>query len=331
MNQKIGVIGAGAWGCALAQTLASAGKDVILWAREPEVVTSINDRHENRLFLPGVTLHQNIRATASLSDAAQGDILLIVTPAQHIRTTLEGLKHDLSSGKPFVICAKGMEIQSGLLLSQVAKEILPDQVPAVLTGPTFASEIARGLPCAVTVGIADKDIGQQIVEGIKSKTLRPYLNDDVIGAQVGGAVKNVIAIAAGVIQGRGMGESARAALVTRGLAEMSRLASAMGGKKETLMGMCGVGDMILTCSSMQSRNFSLGMALGQGQRADEILKTRSSVTEGVHTAKALKVLAKNNAVDMPISFAVDACLSEGADISTVIEAMMDRPLRAEGI
>jgi glycerol-3-phosphate dehydrogenase (NAD(P)+) len=329
--QKIGVIGAGAWGTALAQAMAVSGKDVILWAREPEVVTAINDKHENTAFLSGIPLSPRIRATASLTDAAQGDILLIVTPAQHVRGTLESLKDELSSGKPFALCAKGMEIDTGLLLSQVAKEILPDQNAAVLTGPTFASEIARGLPCAVTVAINDKDIGAQIVEGLKGKAFRPYFSDDIIGAQVGGAVKNVIAIAAGVIQGRGMGESARAALVTRGLAEMSRLCTAMGGRRETLMGMCGVGDMILTCSSMQSRNFSLGMALGQGLSLADILAARQSVTEGVHTAKALMVLAKNHAVDMPISSAVHACLSEGANIAEVIGALMERPLRAESV
>lgn len=329
--QKIGVIGAGAWGTALAQAMAVSGKDVILWAREPEIVTAINDKHENTTFLSGIPLSPRIRATASLSDAAQGDILLIVTPAQHVRATLENLKGELSTGKPFVLCAKGMEIESGLLLSQVAKETLPDHNAAILTGPTFASDIARGLPCAVTVAINDKDIGAQIVEGLKSRTFRPYFNDDVIGTQIGGAVKNVIAIAAGVIQGRGMGESARAALVTRGLAEMSRLSTAMGGKKETLMGMCGVGDLILTCSSMQSRNFSLGMALGQGLSLKDILAARQSVTEGVHTAKALMVLAKNHAVDMPISSAVHACLSEGANIREAIDALMERPLRAEGI
>lgn len=328
--QTIGVIGAGAWGTALAQTMAVAGRAVTLWAREPEAVSAINTKHENTPFLPGVKLHTDLKATGSLSEAGQADILLIVTPAQHVRATLGALKGELSAGKPFIICAKGIEIDSGLLLSQVSRDVMPDNKPAILTGPTFASEIARGLPCAVTVAIEDKDIGQQLIETLSCKTLRPYLSDDVTGAQIGGAVKNVIAIAAGVIQGRGMGESARAALVTRGLAEMSRLASALGAKKETLMGMCGVGDMILTCSSMQSRNFSLGMALGQGQSLKDILAARQSVTEGVHTARALMVMAKNNAVDMPISAAVHACLSEGADIETVIAALMERPLRAEG-
>lgn len=328
---KIGIIGAGAWGTALAQSLAGAGREVVMWAREPETVSAINGKHENTLFLPGIKLHENIKATDSLTTAAQSDVLLITTPAQHVRATLQALKADVGDGKPFVICAKGIEIDSGLLMSQVAKEVVPTGSFAILTGPTFASEIAEGLPSAVTIACADKDVGQQLQEALSSRTLRTYLTDDMIGAQVGGAVKNVIAIACGVIQGLGMGESARAALVTRGLAEMSRLANAMGGKKETLMGQCGVGDLILTCSSQQSRNFSLGAALGKGEKLEDILAKRNSVTEGVHTAKALVVMAKNNAVDMPIAFAINTCLSEGAPIGDMIEKMLDRPLRAEGV
>lgn len=328
---KIGIIGAGAWGTALAQSLAGAGRDVIMWAREPEIVAGINNDHENALFLPGIKLHNNIKATDSLTAAAQSDVLLITTPAQHVRTTLQSLKADVGDGKPFVICAKGVEIETGLLMSQVAKEVVPNGSFAILTGPTFAGEIAKGLPSAVTVACADKDVCQQLQEALSSRTLRIYATDDIIGAQIGGAVKNVIAIACGVIQGRGMGESARAALVTRGLAEMSRLATAMGAKKETLMGQCGVGDLILTCSSMQSRNFSLGAMLGEGQKLADILGARNSVTEGVHTAKALVVMAKNNAVDMPIAAAVNACLSDGASIEETIERMLDRPLRAEGV
>ncbi len=328
---KIGVIGAGAWGTALAQSMAGAGREVVIWAREPEIVASINGQHENTLFLPGITLHENIKATDSLTTAAQCDVLLITTPAQHVRTTLQSLKADVGDGKPFVICAKGIEIETGLLLSQVAKEVVPNGSFAILTGPTFAAEIARGLPSAVTIACADKDVCQQLQEALSSRTLRTYATDDVIGAQIGGAVKNVIAIACGVIDGRGMGESARAALVTRGLAEMSRLATAMGAKKETLMGQCGVGDLILTCSSMQSRNFSLGAALGKGEKLADILGARNSVTEGVHTAKALVVMAKNNAVDMPIAAAVNACLSDGASVEETIEKMLDRPLKAEGV
>ncbi len=326
--KSIGIIGAGAWGTALAQAQASAGRKVTLWAREEEIVGAINGQRENTAFLPGIKLHQDITATGSLTEAAANDIILVVTPAQHVRTTLQSIKSD-GDGKIFVICAKGIEINTGSLMSQVAKDVLPTASMAIMTGPTFASEIARGLPGGLTIACADKEVGLGLIEALSSRTFRTYLTDDVLGAQIGGAVKNVIAIAAGVIYGRGMGDSARAALVTRGLAEMGRLASAMGAKKETLMGMCGMGDLILTCSSMQSRNFSLGVQLGEGKSIDEILGARKSVTEGVTTAKALTIMAKNHAVDLPISAAVNACLSEGASIQETIERMLDRPMKME--
>lgn len=327
--QTIGIIGGGAWGTALGQNFANAGKDVLIWAREEEVVTSINNDHENKLFLSGVKLHDNIKATGSLAVAAKADVLLIVTPAQHLRSTLEKMAADLTETKPIVICAKGVEINSGLMLSQIASEAAPKSPIAILTGPTFAAEIARGLPSAVTLAMKDKSEAEKLAEALNTRSLRMYASDDIIGAQIGGAVKNVIAIACGVIEGKKLGDSARAALVTRGLAEIARLGSALGAKKETLMGMCGVGDLILTCSSMQSRNFSLGFALGQGETLESILAKRNSVTEGVHTAKALTVMAKNNAVDMPISEAMNACLSEGASVDAIIVKMLDRPVKAE--
>ena len=234
--KTIGIIGAGAWGTALAQAQASAGRSVTIWARESDVAADINNNHQNTAFLPDVELHESIRATESLTEAVQNDIILVVTPAQHVRATLQSLKAD-TDGKIFVICAKGVEIDTGLLMSQVAMDILPGAAMAVMSGPTFAAEIARGLPGGLTIACADKDVGAALVENLSSRTFRTYLTDDVLGAQLGGAVKNVIAIAAGVIYGRGMGDSARAALVTRGMAEMGRLASAMGAKKETLTGM----------------------------------------------------------------------------------------------
>lgn len=327
--QTIGIIGGGAWGTALAQSFANSGKDAIIWAREEEMVSSINTRHENTLFLPGVPLNTKIRATGSLTEAAKADILLIVTPAQYLRATLAGLKADLNETKPLIICSKGVEIETGALLSQIVAEASPQSPVGILTGPTFAAEIARGLPSAVTLAMKNKETAEQLAETLTSRNLRMYASDDIVGAQVGGAVKNVIAIACGIIEGKKLGDSARAALVTRGLAEIARLASALGAKKETLMGMCGVGDLILTCSSMQSRNFSLGVALGQGKTLEEILASRNSVTEGVHTAKALAVMAKNNAVDMPVSLAVHKCLSEGANVDEMIERMLDRPVKPE--
>lgn len=328
--QKIGIIGAGAWGTALAQTLAKAGRDIILWAREPALVEAINTTRENPTYMPGVKLHENITATDSLTEAGTCDALMICTPAQFVRSTLQALKPDIAEGKPCIICSKGIEIETGFLMSEVAQDVVPQATYAILTGPTFAREIAEGKPSAVTVAIKDKDVAQEIIESIGNKNLRTYITEDILSAQIGGAIKNVIAIACGVIYGLKMGESARAALLTRGLAEMGRLASAMGAKKETLMGQCGVGDLILTCSSMQSRNFSLGVAIGEGKKVEDILKDRKSVTEGVHTAKALMVMARNNAVDLPISEAVHKCVNEGVSIEETIQKMLDRPVRAEG-
>jgi glycerol-3-phosphate dehydrogenase (NAD(P)+) len=324
---KIAVIGGGAWGTALAQTMANEQRDVLIWARNAAVVQSINTRHENTLYLPNMPLHPAIHATDSLSATGQSDLLLIVTPAQHVRATLQGLKGEIARGTPVVVCAKGIEMKTGLLMSQVADEEVPNAHFGILTGPTFAGEIARGLPSAVTIAAKDKDLAERIRDMVASKILRPYVSDDLLGAQIGGAVKNVIAIAAGVVAGRKLGDSARAALITRGLAEMGRLASAMGARRETLMGMCGVGDLILTASSMQSRNYSLGFQLGEGRTLEQVLGERRSVTEGVYTAAALKTMAQKHAVDMPICEAVNQYLNEGIPIDSVISSMLDRPLK----
>jgi glycerol-3-phosphate dehydrogenase (NAD(P)+) len=325
---KIGVIGAGAWGTALAQTIAGEEeREVLLWAREPAVVESVNTLHENTLFLPRIKLNKAITAVNSLSGIVDCDVLLIVTPAQHVRETLVALKGELAKGVPAVLCAKGIEMKTGLLLSQVADEEAPTATLGVLTGPTFANEIAAGLPSAVTIAARDKDIAERIRDIVSSRYLRCYISDDLLGAQIGGAVKNVIAIAAGIVAGKKLGDSARAALITRGLTEMGRLASAMGAKRETLMGMCGVGDLVLTASSMQSRNYSLGVQLGEGRILSDILRERQSVTEGVYTAAAIKTLSQKNAVDMPICDAVNRFLNEGAVLGDIIEGMMDRPLK----
>ncbi len=327
--QTIGVIGAGAWGSALAQILSKNGRSVTIWAREPEVVESINTKHENPVFLPGIPLDKNLKATESLSEVGESDILLVVTPAQHVRATLKSLKGSIVDGKPVVICSKGIEIDSGLLLTQVAEDVVPGATIAVLTGPTFAHEVAKGLPAAVTIATADKDVAQELQEALGVKRFRPYITDDVVGAQLGGAIKNVIAIACGVVYGRKLGESARAALLTRGVAEIARLGVAMGANKETLLGMCGIGDLMLTCSSMESRNFSLGAALGEGKPLEEILGPRKEVTEGVHTAKATLDLAKKHAVDMPITEAVNKCVHLGISIDEAIEDMLNRPFSYE--
>ncbi|MGB1076825.1 MAG: NAD(P)H-dependent glycerol-3-phosphate dehydrogenase [Bdellovibrionales bacterium] len=323
---KIGVLGGGAWGTALAQNMANIGHDVLIWAREEDVVTSINETHENSVYLPTIPLSPNLKATSQLKEACACDVLLVVTPAQYVRQLFQDICGDVKEGQPLVICSKGIEIESGKLLSQVAMEEVPQAVCAVMTGPTFASEIAYGKPSAMTLAVSDKDAAKELREILNTKTLRTYITDDVIGVQIGGAVKNVVAIAAGIVHGLDFGESAQAALVTRGLAEMGRLASAMGANKETLMGMCGIGDLMLTSSSLQSRNFSLGVQLGQGKTLESILQGRSSVTEGVHTSKALMVLAKNNAVEMPICEAVYKCLNENMAVQDAVNEILDRPL-----
>ena len=326
-NLKIGVVGAGAWGTALAQMLSNGGRDCLIWAREPEIVESINTRHENTVFLPGIALSKPLRATGDLTETIQRDIVLMVTPAQHLRTTLKTIKNDLRPETILVLCSKGIELDTGLLLSEVCEQIIPEAKIAVLTGPTFASEIAAGLPAAATTGVSDPETGKTLQNALGVKGFRPYISNDVIGVQLGGALKNVIAIACGVVYGRKLGESARAALLTRGVTEISRLGKAMGAQEETFMGMCGIGDLMLTASSMQSRNFSLGAALGEGKTLEEILKQRNAVTEGVHTAHAALNLAEKYDVEMPITQAVYQCLHDNLPVDQAIENMLTRPLK----
>ena len=327
--QRFGVIGGGAWGTALAQVLRRAGRDVVLWAREPEVVAAINSGHDNPLFLPGVALDLAIRATADLAEAARADALLVVVPAQHLRDMCKQFGPSLAPTAPLIICAKGIEEESGALLSEVVAASLPQTPLAVLSGPTFAAEVANGLPTAITLAASDAELGQRLIGAIGTREFRPYLTDDVAGAQIGGAVKNVMAIACGIVMGRGFGDNARAALITRGLAEMVRLALAHGGKAETLMGLSGLGDLTLTCSSTQSRNHSLGLALGKGEKLEAYVAGRRSVAEGVTSSAAAAALARKLEVDMPIVSAVDAILHHGAAIDEVIEALLTRPFKTE--
>lgn len=329
--RRIGVIGAGAWGTALAMAAARAGAEVVLQARETDVVDSVNARHENSLFLPGIPLDPAIRATTSMGEAAQADALLLVTPAQHLRTACRTLKPDLKPGVPVIICAKGIEIDTGSLMSEAAEAELGSQPVAVLSGPTFAAEVAKGLPTAVTLAIRDEALGRRLLAALGGRTFRPYLSDDLVGAQVGGAVKNVLAIACGVVHGRNLGDNARAALITRGLAEIARLGARLGARAETLMGLSGLGDLTLTCSSLQSRNMSLGAALGQGRSLEEVLGERRSVAEGVYTARAVTKLAAEKGVDMPLCQAVDALLNHGADLDAIIDALMTRPFKTETV
>ncbi|MDD3287889.1 MAG: NAD(P)-dependent glycerol-3-phosphate dehydrogenase [Alphaproteobacteria bacterium] len=327
---NFGVIGGGAWGTALASALARAGRSVSIWAREAEVVEGINKTHENTTFLRGVKLDPAIKAVSSLGDVAGCDAWILVVPVQHTRDVCGQLNAFNASGDiPIVICSKGVEQNTLALPSIIIQEIMPGHPLAVMSGPTFAVEIARGLPAAVTLACEDRALGEALSQAVSCRAFRPYYCDDVIGAQLGGAIKNVLAIACGIILGQNMGDNARAALITRGLAEVMRLGAAMGGKMETLMGLSGLGDLVLTCSSVQSRNMSLGVALGQGKSLADIIASRNSVTEGVYTAAAAVALAKKHKVDMPIVFAVDAILNHGAVIDDTIRELMARPLKLE--
>jgi glycerol-3-phosphate dehydrogenase (NAD(P)+) len=327
--QRIGIIGGGAWGTALAVTARRAGREIILWAREAEVVAAINERHENPLFLPGIAVDPAIAATGELAVAAAADAVLLVVPAQHLREIAAALAPSLRPGAAVVICAKGVEAATGALMSEVAAALLPGATLAVLSGPTFAGEVARGLPTAVTLATADPAVGRAIIAALGTRSFRPYLSDDVVGAEIGGAVKNVLAIACGIVAGRRLGDNARAALITRGLAEMVRLARVKGGRAETLMGLSGLGDLTLTCTGVQSRNHSLGFALGEGKSLSEILGPRRSIAEGVSSAAALGALGRRLGVDMPIVAAVDAILHHAADIDETIAGLLARPFRAE--
>ena len=323
---KIGVIGGGAWGTALAQVAASGGERVLLWAREPEVVAGVNEARENRLFLPGVPLSPAIRATGALSDLAAVDALLVVAPAQHVRAVLAEAP---VGDTPLVLCAKGIEAGTRLLVGDVARAVRPAAPVAVVSGPTFAHEVAKGLPTAVTLACADTALRDRLAARLATPAFRPYASDDVVGAEIGGAVKNVLAIACGVVEGAGLGQNARAALIARGFAEMTRFGLARGARAETLAGLSGLGDLVLTCSSTSSRNFSLGVGLGQGRAAAELLADRRTVAEGAFTAPVLAEAARDVGVDMPVTDAVCRLL-EGAAAGEVIGALLARPLRAEG-
>ena len=325
---KVGIIGGGAWGTALAQVAASGGDETMIWALEPEVVAAINQTHENAIFLKGLSLDPAIRATGDLSDLGDCAVLLVVTPAQHLRFVLGRLP---AAGRPLVLCAKGIEAGTGLLMHEVARAAQPDCPVAVLSGPTFAHEVAAGLPTAVTLAAADRALGERLIARIARPAFRPYYSDDVAGAEVGGAVKNVLAIACGVVEGRGLGLNARAALISRGFAEMTRFGLAKGARSETLAGLAGLGDLVLTCSSTSSRNFSLGKGIGEGADPASLLADRRTIAEGAFTAPVLRDAAAELGVDMPIVDAVCALLEGEVSVDEVVGRLLARPLRREGV
>jgi glycerol-3-phosphate dehydrogenase (NAD(P)+) len=331
----IAVIGAGAWGTALAATAVAAGRTVALWAHETEVVEAIARTRRNDAFLPGVDLPEGIVATADLASAVAGAAaVLLVVPSQFLRRVCAALATVLPAGVPVCLAAKGIERDTGLLMSDIVAETLPGHPVAALSGPSFAGEVARGQPTAVTIASTDAAAGEtslaaRLARALGTPAFRPYVAGDIVGVEVGGAVKNVIAIACGIAAGLGFGSNTRALLITRGLEEMKRLAEALGGERETLSGLSGMGDLTLTCSSEQSRNFSFGLALGRGETADAILGRSKAVVEGAENALAVTDLAHRRGVEMPICEAVRAVVHEGVPLVEAMAALMNRPLKAE--
>lgn len=324
--EKLAVIGGGAWGTALAQVAATGGRETLLWAREDDVVDAINKIHENPIYLKGLKLDPAIRATGKFTDLTSCDAWLVVTPAQHMRTVLS---YCPCPEMPLILCSKGIEGKSGKLLHDVARDVCPTSPIAVLSGPTFAHEVAAGLPTAVTLACEDEALGEQIRDRIALPTFRTYLTDDVAGAEIGGAIKNVLAIGCGIVDGKGLGQNARASLIARGFAEMLRFGEAMGARRDTMAGLSGLGDLVLTCSSTASRNYSLGVAIGEGQSAADLMEDRTTVAEGAHTAPVLKKLADEKNIDMPITQAVAALLSAELTIDEALEQLLSRPPRPE--
>ncbi|MEM8627747.1 MAG: NAD(P)H-dependent glycerol-3-phosphate dehydrogenase [Pseudomonadota bacterium] len=328
-SRPIGIVGAGAWGTALAQVMATAGHEVVLWAHEPETAAAINEQRCNTSFLPDARLHQQITASTDLADLGSCAPLLLVTPAQHLRTVTSQIRQHVRGPTPLIVCAKGIERGSGALMLDVLREVAPDMQHGMLSGPSFAHDVAAGKPTALTLACRDATLGQDLLECLGSRPFRLYWTDDTIGVQLGGAMKNVLAIAAGIVAGRELGASAHAALVTRGFAELQRLGLALGARGETLAGLSGLGDLLLTCGSPASRNMSLGLDLGRGRSLADILSGRASVTEGVYTAAAVLELAQRAQVDMPISQAVHAILEGAMTVDDAINGLLSRPMKAE--
>jgi len=324
----VAVLGAGAWGTALACVAAQGRDHVALWGHDPAHVAALAQDRENRRHLPGLPLAAGVAPTADLACVAGADIVLGVVPAQAIRATARRFRPHIREGAAFVVCAKGIERDSRKFMSEVAAEELPQARVAILSGPSFAADVCRGLPTAVTLAADEDALAQGISESLSTRTFRCYRSTDVRGVEIGGAAKNVLAIASGMAAGRGLGASAAAALIARGFAEMNRLGRVLGARQETLMGLSGLGDLVLTCGSAQSRNFALGERLGRGEPLADA--AHGKLAEGAFTAHVLTQLARESGVEMPIAEAVDAILTSRLGVDAAIEALLMRPLRAEG-
>jgi len=326
---QLAVMGGGGFGTALACVASRAGSRVILWVRDPALAAAINKDHVNDAYLPGVTLAPEVSATTDPSLLSSADAVLLAVPAQFMRMALSGHVSSLRPGAPLLICAKGIEKDSLMLMHEIVEQIAPGHPLAILSGPSFAADIARGLPTAVTLACADSALGGRLAQSIATQSFRPYVSSDIVGVEIGGALKNVIGIACGIAEGRGLGESARAALMTRGLAEMTRLSVKLGGQAATMMGLAGLGDLSLTCNSRQSRNFSLGLRIGKGEALAAILAGSRGVFEGASTTGAAVELARRERVDMPICVTVHAILNLGAAIDGAITDLLARPVTSE--
>ena len=320
--QRISVLGGGAWGTALAQTCARAGRNVTLWEFDAGNAEYLASQRESS-FLPGVKLEESIKVTRALGEAAHNDAILLVVPAQAMRSVVKSLAQTMSANTPLIACAKGIEHGTQKFMTEIIAEYAPQAMPAILSGPSFAADVARGLPTAVTIAAGDADVAEALAQAMNSGTFRPYHSTDIRGVEIGGAVKNVLAIASGIVTGRGLGASASAALTTRGFAEMVRFGKAFGARPETLTGLSGLGDLILTCSSPQSRNFAYGVALGKGEAPS------GKLAEGAFTAPVLLEMARAKNVDMPISSAVAAVLANELSVDEAIESLLTRPIKAE--
>lgn len=319
---RIGVVGGGAWGTALAQTAARAGRSVTLWEYDAGNAAHLSGKRESK-FLPGVKLHETIAVTVDLAEVARSDAILLVVPAQAMRATLAALSPVIAAGTPLIACAKGIERGTHKFMTEIVAECAPNALPAILSGPSFAADVARGMPTAVTIAAADAGVAEALAHAMNTGAFRPYHSTDVRGVELGGATKNVLAIAAGIVSGRGLGASALAAMTTRGFAELVRFGRACGARIETMMGLSGLGDLILTCGTPQSRNFSYGVALGKGETPS------GKLAEGAFTAPVLLEMARDRNVDMPISEAVAAVLAGAVTVDAAIEALLTRPLKSE--
>ena len=327
-NTKIGIIGAGAWGTALSNILAK-NQNVILWAKEKNVCDNINKNRENKRFLPKIKLSKKINCTTEINDICNCDILFLVIPVQYLSSVLSKLKNSLDTKTIFVCCSKGLEMNSLKLPSQIVSSIFPKNKIAIISGPNFANEIAKGLPAATVVASKNEEVSKKIANLIKSPTLRPYLSSDIIGSQIAGALKNIYAIASGIVVGKKYGENAVASIISRSFAEISTVAKSMNAKKSTLAGLSGMGDLFLTCSSKESRNFSLGIDLAKGKTLNEIIQKKFSIAEGAFTVRALKKLADKEKLDLPINEAVYRVLYRKKNIDSAIQELLNRPITKE--